>query len=78
MNTLPVTEAVLCNFVSYLADERLKHRTIRTYLSGLRYYQIKEGLGDPFQGLMPRLEYVLRGVKSVQAQADEVGGCVCR
>ena len=71
MNPLPVTESVLWSFVTFLADEQLKHCTIKTYLSGVRYLQIREGFGDPFQGssaLMPRLEYILKGVKRVQAQ----------
>ena len=52
-----------------LADKGLKHRTIKTYLSGVRYQQIRSGLGDPFQGtLHPRLEYVMKGIKRRQAQ----------
>ena len=65
---LPLTEHGLCGFVAHLADENLKHRTVKTYLSGLRYYQIKAGLPDPFQGAMPRLSYVLKGVKSNEAK----------
>ena len=66
---LPVSEDVLCKYVSHLADSDLKHRTIKTYLSGGRYYQIRSGFPDPFQSShMPRLDYTLRGVKRVQAQ----------
>ena len=32
---MPVDELVLCSFVACLADEGLKHRTIKTYLSGV-------------------------------------------
>lgn len=61
-------------FVSYLADEKLTHRTIKTYLSAVRFLQISEGHLDPFQGsAMPRLEYVLRGVKRIQTQAGVQG-----
>ena len=66
---LPLSESVLCKFVTSLADHPLQHRSIKTYLSGLRYFQIKEGQGDPFQSHMPWLHYVLRGVKRVQAQS---------
>ena len=67
---VPVSEVVLCGFVSYLADDGLKHRTIKTYLSGVRYYQIKSGYHDPFEGTaMPRLEYVMNGIKRHQAKA---------
>ena len=62
--------------MTYLADESLQHRTIKVYLSGLRFCQIRAGLGDPFQGPqsnIPRLEYVLKGVKRVQAQTGGGG-----
>ena len=68
VNPLPLCESVLCKFVSYLADESLQHRTIKTYLSGLRFFQIKAGLSDPFQAPTPRLDYVLKGVRRVQAK----------
>ena len=55
--------------MSYLADENLTHRTIKTYLSGVRYLQIRSGLPDPFHGShMPRLDYTMKGVKRVQAK----------
>ena len=79
----PVSEVVLCGFVSTLADEGLKHRSIKTYctctyLSGVRYHQIKSGYTDPFQGpAMPRLEFVMKGVKHHQAKAG-VGGFLSR
>ena len=53
-------------------SEGLKFRSIKTYLSGIRFYHIKSGLSDPFQGAqMPRLDYVTKGVKRHQAR---VGG----
>jgi hypothetical protein len=62
----------LCSFVSYLADEGLKLRYIKTYPSGIRFYH---GLPDPFQGAqLPCLEYVTKGVKRHQAR---VGGDSC-
>ena len=72
-NPLPLSETVLCKFVSHLADESLQHRTIKTYLSGLRFMQIKAGFRDPFQSQMPRLDYVLKGVKRVQAKSGGGG-----
>ena len=57
----------MCKFVSYLSDEPLQFHTIKTYLSGLSFFQIKSGHGDPFRAIMPRLDYVLKGVKRVQA-----------
>ena len=58
---------MLCTFVSHLADQPLQHRTIKTYLSGLRFFQIRAGYGDPFTAIMPRLDYVMKGIKRVQA-----------
>ena len=70
---LPASEIKLCAFASGLADEGLKHRTIKTYMAGVRYYHIRSGYADPFQGAaMPRLDYVMKGIK--RHQAKEGGG----
>ena len=68
MSPLPLSEQGLCNFVAHLADEHLKHRMIKTYLSGLRFLEIKAGLSDPFQGSIPRLTYILRGIRVNEAK----------
>lgn len=61
----PVCESVLCQFVSLLAKEKLKHRTIKAYLylSAVRWLQIEEGAGDPSKPSLHLLEYVLKGTK---------------
>ena len=64
----PVTEDGLCRFVAYLADSNLKHQTIKSYLSAIRFGQIMAGFGDPFVSSMPILEYLLRGIKYNQAK----------
>ena len=66
----PVNEAKLCSFVARLADEHLKHRTIKVYLSAVRHLQISEGLPDPFHGAgsLPKLHYVLQGIKKHEAE----------
>ena len=65
----PVSEQTLERYVGFLAQRKLKHRTIQSYLSGLQFTQIQLGLGDPFQGkAMPLLEYVLTGIKQRQAK----------
>lgn len=62
-------EQTLCRFVSYLGQQALKHRTIKSYLSGIRFTQIQQGLDDPFSTKsMPLLEYVLAGIKHAQAK----------
>ena len=38
--------------------------TVRTYLSAVRFYQIKIGLPDPSQIPCPKLPYVLKGIQN--------------
>ena len=50
-----MTEQVLCSFVSHLAQQGLKHRSIS--LSAVRHLQIEGSYPDPFGGAaMPKLE----------------------
>ena len=52
-------------FVAKLADDGVKHRTIKSYLSGVRNMHIMEGLGkQPLE----QLYYVLRGVKRCEGE----------
>ena len=68
---LPVSEGLLCKFVTYLARQGLKHRSLKTYLSGVRYWQIRSGYLDPFHNShMPRLDYTMKGIKRVEAQTS--------
>ena len=48
----------------YLVDSKLKHATIKGYLSAVRRLQVVAGMGDPFAGSWPRLECALKGVKA--------------
>ena len=67
----PLKEDTLCRYVAHLSTEHLKHCTIKSYLSALRFVQIQQGLGDPFQQTsMPLLEYVLAGIKRTQARSS--------
>jgi len=60
----------LCRFVAYLGQQSLRHRTIKAYLSGIRFAHIHHGLGGPFRAkAMPLLEYILSGIKREQARA---------
>ena len=68
LRAVPAVEEVLCKFAAKLASEGLKHRTIKSYMAGIRHLHIEEGLGDPFQPALPRLHYVLRGVKHSQGE----------
>ena len=39
----PVTEIVLCGFAAHLADGGLRHRSIKTYMSGVRFFFSDKG-----------------------------------
>ena len=65
---MPASELVLSQFVSYLAREKLTHRTIKVYLSAVRFLHIEGGMDDPFKPPLLRLEYILKGIKWTEAQ----------
>ncbi len=51
-------------YVAYLANQGLKHQSIKGYLSALRHLQIAELGSNPYApGVFPRLEYVLKEIK---------------
>ena len=57
-------------YVSYLAEQKLKHRSIKVYLSAVRNLQIASGLPDPFTGAaMPQLVQILNGIKRVEVES---------
>ena len=65
----PVTEQTLSHFAAFLSQQQLKHRTIKSFLSGIRFAQIQLRLGDPFKDKsMSLLEYVMAGIKRKQAK----------
>ena len=55
--------------MAFLAREGLRYTSIKSYLSGLRFFQIHQNLGNPFGSDLPRLSYVLTGIKRTQAHA---------
>ena len=66
---LPVQESDLCRFASFLANVNVSHSTIKCYLSAVRRLQIASNLPDPQIASMPKLEGVIRGIKSQQASS---------
>ena len=66
---LPLTESGLCRFSAWLAAQSVSARTIKSYLSALRYLQIQRMGHDPQMSSMASLHYVLQGVKRSQALA---------
>ena len=67
-NPVPVDEHSLCVYVVWLHNKGLAHQSIKSYLSAVWYLQIACNLGDPNIAAMPRLEYVLKGVKVERAR----------
>ena len=70
---VPAGEDVLCKFVAKMANEGLKHRTIKSYMAGVRHLHIEEELSDLFLPSLSRLHYVMRGVKRSQGEAGISG-----
>ena len=55
--------------MSYLANQNLKHATIKVYMSAIRHLQRRAGLTDPFSGVAWfRLDQVMNGIKRVEAE----------
>ena len=71
-NPLPVSQSVLCLFISYLAKSGLAYGTIRTYLAAIRYLQISQDLPEPRESSMPKLSLVERGIRRVKS-IEETG-----
>ena len=71
LSPLPVNELQLCQFAAHLANEQLSHTTIKSYLSAVRHLQIASNLADPHISDMPKLEGVMKGIKSGQAKTKQ-------
>ena len=50
-------------FIAHLHNASLAHGTVKSYLAAIRYEQIRQGMDNPEIHNMPRVEYVLKGVK---------------
>jgi hypothetical protein len=61
----------ICCFVAYLEQDHLAYSTIKCYLSAVRHLQISRGGGDLFSSRLPRLDYVLLGVKCLQSSRSK-------
>ena len=65
---VPASEAVLCRFVAHTAEVGLRHRTIKVYLSAVRFLHIAEGEKDLFEPGLLRLQYTLQGISRAEAE----------
>ena len=50
-------------FVAYLFKKGLSAATVKSYLAAVRHSQIARGLRNPHINKMPRLEYIVKGLK---------------
>lgn len=70
LSTFPVIEHNLILFCTYLSNH-VAASTIKSYLSGIRFHAI--ALGFPFDvAAMPRLYYILRGIKRTQGNRHQL------
>ena len=70
-NPFPLTESILCRFVAFLGKEGLKHRSLKVYLSGLRFFTNSSSSRQSIpQGLhaCPLLDYMLAGIKQAESR----------
>ena len=67
LTPFPLSETILCRFVAFLFNQSVSARSIRCYLSALRYTQISLNLPDPSLISMPILAYVIQGTRREQA-----------
>lgn len=66
---LPVSETLLCEFVSFLAAEKLRHHIIKTSLSAVCCFQVRSRSSNPFkESHMTWFEYTMKGIKHIEAQ----------
>ena len=69
INPLPVSQSLLCSYISHLANSGLAFGTIKTYLAAIRYLQISQDLPEPRADPMPKLSLVQRGIKRSRLQS---------
>ena len=69
-NPFPVSETLLCYFVTSLARDGIAPSTIKTYLAAVRHAQIMRGHPEPRESsTLPRLRLVQNGVRRVRAES---------
>ena len=60
--------SILCTAVVHLADNGLKHCTIKAYLSAVRLMHIAEVFSAPSEPHLNHLQYTLQGIKRSEAE----------
>ena len=70
----PVSETLLCYFVTSLAREGIAPATIKTYLAAIRHAQIMRGHPEPREASsLPRLRLLQTGVRRERARSGPPG-----
>ena len=64
----PLSQSLLCYYVSYLADQGLSTGTIKVYLSALRHKQVALGFPDPQHSTMPKLKVIINRITRAKAK----------
>ena len=67
LHPLPITEYHQSTFAAHLSLT-VNWGTIRSYLSAIRFVQIRAGLPDPTLPPSPRLPYILKGIRKSSPQ----------
>ena len=67
---LPVSQSLLCYYITFLAKSGLAYGTIKTYLSAVRYLHVANDLVDPAAVPMPKMKMVANGIRKVQATSS--------
>ena len=70
LSPLPLRENSLCRYILFLADEGLSPKTIKSYLSATRHFQVTMNLPNPKMGEMARLEQLIKGAKREYAKRN--------
>ena len=69
ISPFPVSEAILCYFSTYLANQKLSPQTVKTYLAGIHHMQVTLGLPEPkAYSSLPRLRLVQAGIQRTHAK----------
>ena len=69
LDPVPASEFQLCRYSAFLAQDNLRHNSIKGYLAAVRQLHLAVGRPDPHIHEMARLAQVLRGIKRCQARA---------
>ena len=68
----PATSQILCNWVAHLGNKRLKSKTLKSYVTGVRSIHMDMGYEDLTAFHSPQLERVITGLRRMRGEADSL------